>query len=82
VKNGSNGVNYEGNATGMVNHCTFYNNGNGIRTWSSSPVTIKNCITAFNTTYGVAKLNSSTTYISYVCAYGNNGGNFYEYCPG
>ncbi len=82
VKNGSNGVNYEGNATGMVNHCTFYNNGNGIRTWSSSPLTIKNCIIAFNTDHGVAKLNTSVTYISYCCAYGNTNGNFREWCPG
>jgi len=76
------GVHYRDAAKGTINFCTINNFRYGAYVWGTSNLTIKNSIITNNSTYGVAKQDISAVYISYVDAWGNLHGNYYEYCAG
>jgi hypothetical protein len=76
------GISYINGAQGTVNFCTVDNCEYGLFVWGYSNVTLKNSIITNNTKYGVAKEEYTPMHISYVDAWGNSQGNYYQYCSG
>ncbi|UCE27645.1 MAG: right-handed parallel beta-helix repeat-containing protein [Candidatus Coatesbacteria bacterium] len=76
------GISYLSGANGTINFCTIDYFMYGVYAWGPSNVTLKNSIVTNNTEYGVAKEEYTPMYISYVDAWGNAHGNYYEYCSG
>lgn len=76
------GAHYRNGAKGTINFCTLNNFMYGVYVWGASNLTLKNSIVTNNSMYGVAKQDISTIHVSYVNAWGNSHGNYYEYCSG
>jgi hypothetical protein len=76
------GISLMTGAQGNINFCTIDNCEYGVYVWGYSNVTLKNSIITNNNVYGFAKENIAPSYISYVNAWGNTQGNYYQYCAG
>jgi len=83
IINGSRGLSLHGSASGIVTHCTFYNNQIGIRCFSERGIIeVMNTILANNSQYGIASCEEIGRILHYLDAYQNILGNYVEWCPG
>jgi hypothetical protein len=76
------GVHYSNAAKGIINFCTINNFMDGLYVWDVSDATLKNSIVTNNSRYGVAKEDLASVRISYVDAWGNSQGNYFQFCTG
>jgi parallel beta-helix repeat protein len=80
IRGGAYGINYEYASNSNVQNCTIVSNTVGIRCWATQ-VTIKNCIIANNSQFGIASLDYSPPIILYNCMWGNERGDCMQFCP-
>ena len=81
IKNGTFGINVQGQVQSLISHCTFYNNQVGINFMSESgSIEIINTILSNNYQYGFASDEYSERTLHFINTYQNPGGDYMEWC--
>ena len=77
------GLSFSGSSVGKVSNCNFYNNDFGVKAFDTSNLQIENSNFVDNQTYGIGIITEDPIVnISYSNSWNNNGGNYWENCPG
>lgn len=85
VRNGVNNdaaLKYGDVGTRWIDHCTFYDNYDGVRFWDNSDMVLTSNIFSYSSHYGVYTHVDAERWMAFNDAWQNTSGNYKEWCPG